>query len=225
MDYQDIVDYATEHTWIDITYAKALKYVQKRRNYILDCIRSKLWEKYFYQTYYTDIVAWQNEYTLPVSSSTSGNVLNVRRVEVKQKSTDIYRKYIVWDDRDLQSTDYLEKANTWIYELRWLSIFLYPTPLESVTQWMFIEWVINLSDITVSSIELDIFWWHTELRQYIQLIADWLCADLFASNRQYDDKQIAENDYQTNINNMIRSISNRGNSIISEWLPVLDHYE
>jgi len=69
-NYQDIVDYATEHTGVNITYEKALKYVQRRRNYIVDCIRTKIGENFFYKTYYTDIVSNTNEYSIPTSSAT-----------------------------------------------------------------------------------------------------------------------------------------------------------
>lgn len=38
MDYQDIVDYATETTGLSISYDEALKYVRKRRNAIFNAI-------------------------------------------------------------------------------------------------------------------------------------------------------------------------------------------
>lgn len=41
-NYENIVDYATAHTGVSITYADALKYVQKRRNEIIENIRAKL---------------------------------------------------------------------------------------------------------------------------------------------------------------------------------------
>ena len=90
---------------------------------------------------------------------------------------------------------------------------------------MFIEWEINLDDVTVSSIELDIFWGHTEMRQFIQLISDWICADLYGSNRQYQDKQLAEQDFQINLSRAIRNLSDRGNSIITQQEPDLSILE
>lgn len=215
-NYENIVDYATAHTGVSITYADALKYVQKRRNEIVENIRAKLWENFFYKTYYTDIVSGTNQYDIPTSSSTDGRIINIKRIEVKEKSTNTYRTYIPWNIREIESTDYLETESPYIYEIRNNSIFLYPTPTESITAWLFIEWEVNLPDITVSSVELDIFGWHTEMRQFIQLISDWLCADLYSSNRQYQDKAIAEQDFQISLSRMIRNISDRWNSIITQ---------
>lgn len=224
-NYQDIVDYATEHTWVSITYAKALKYVQKRRNYIIESIRAKFWENFFYKTYYTNIVAGTNQYDIPTSSASDWRIINIKRVEVKLLWTDTYRAYIPWDIRDIESTDSLAVNSQYLYEIRNNSIFLYPTPTESITDWLFIEWLVNLPDMSVSSIEEDIFGWHTEMRQFIQLIMDWLCADLYASNRQYNDKSIAEQDFLIDLSRAMRNLSDRGNSIINQEEPDLSILE
>ena len=220
-NYQEVVDYSVEHTGVSITYAKALKYFNRRRNYIIDCIRSKTWEYFFHKTYYSNLVAGQNQYTLPTSSSTNWGILVVKRVEIKILWTDTYRNYIEWDTRSIESTDELEVNSKYIYEIRNNSLFLYPTPTESITDWIFIEWVVNLPDCTESSIELDIYWWHTELRQYINLISLWLNADLYSSNRQYSDKQIAEQEFMEWIQKMMKNVWDRWNSVIHQEEPDL----
>ncbi len=220
MDYEDIVDYAVEHTGININYAKALKYVKKRRNFIVDYIRNKINSRYFYKTSYTNLVSWQQSYDIPQSDNL-GWLLNIKRVEIKYKSTDTYRTLIEWDYRENISDDDLQNNSKSMYELRWWKIFIYPTPTESVIEWLFIEWEENLADITVASTEWQIFGGRTELRAFNQVVADGIISDFYASNRQYDDVNYAENEFQKNLSTMIRTISNRWNEIITDGEP--DH--
>lgn len=68
MDYEDIVDYAIDYTGIDITYDKALKYVKKRRNSVVNRIQI-LNEDFWRDTSKTTLVVGQNEYNLPTSTA------------------------------------------------------------------------------------------------------------------------------------------------------------
>lgn len=220
MDYEAIVDYAVDHTWISKTYANALKYVQKRRNSIVNAIRNKISTRYFYKTSYTNIVAWQHSYDIPTSDSLGG-LLNIKRIEAKFKTTDTYRKLIEWDYRENISDDDLQNNSKVMYELRSGKIYIYPTPTENVTNWLYIEWEVNLPDLTVASTEWQIFGGRSELRDFNQVVADWVVADLYASNRQYDDYNYAEGEFQKSLSAMLRTISNRWNEIITDWDP--DH--
>lgn len=226
MDYQDIVDYAVDHTWVNITYDKCLKYAKKRRNQIVNIIKSKVDEYYFNDIYFTDLIAWQNEYTIPQSNATDWGVLLIERPEAKLKSTDDYRSLLKSQTKPWYATDYIsDKEYNPFYQIRWGSIFIYPTPTENITNGLRIEAKTNLPDITTSSIEADMYGEHTELRDFIQLIADWVVVDLYASTRNYTDKQYAEAEYNTSIQEMIKTIWGRSNIVWYETQPDLSHLE
>jgi len=101
-----------------------------------------------------------------------------------------------------------------MYQLKNGSIYIYPTPTENIADGLMVEWFVNLPDVTVTSTEEDIFGENTELRNFTQVIAEGLCADLYKRSRQYDDKSIAEADYRQSLNEHMRTIANRGNSVV-----------
>lgn len=226
MDYEDIVDYAIDYTGIDIEYAAALKYVQKRRNFVVSKLQM-LNEDFFWDTKKTNLVANQNEYNLPTSTADDWGYLSLKRVEVKFKSTDNYREVVSSDELptlSLDSADYVAVNGVKpFYEIKDGSIFLYPTPTEAVVDGLVIRNTQNLPDITVSSVENDFFGQRTELRTFVQVIADGVAADLYGKSRQYDDKNIAEQDFINHLNLMIKTVSNRWNNIITAQEPDLSH--
>jgi len=226
MDYEDIVDYAVDYTGIDISYASALKYVNKRRNFVISKLQI-LNEDFFRDTKKTNLIAEQNEYNLPTSTSADGWYLSLKRVEIKYKSTDEYREVVPSDTLSTlkyDGADYISanQANPF-YEIKDGSIFIYPTPSEAITDGLVIRNTQNLPDITVASTEWDFFGQRTELRTFVQLIADGLIADLYGKSRQYDDKAIAEQDFVNHLSLMIKTVSNRGNNIITDQMPDLSH--
>lgn len=83
------------------------------------------------------------------------------------------------------------------YAVRDSSIILFPTPNESITGGLVMRAITTLKDIEESTIESEIFAGHSELRQYVQLVAEGLCVDLFGRARQYDDKAQAQQEYDT----------------------------
>lgn len=226
MNSQAIVDYAIKHTWLSISTTDALPYLNKRRNQITDTIKEKINKWYFWEEFTTNIIAWQREYTLPTSDYDTEWVQAVDRVEVKLSNTMEYRELIndqllLWSYEE----EWARNKNYPFYTVKDSSIILFPTPDESVTDWLVLYATTTLKDIEESTIESEIFGWHTELRQYIQLIADWLCIDLYARARQYDDKNIAQQDYDINIQRMIKAIGNRTKTISYEKMPDLSMYE
>lgn len=219
--YEQIVDNAIAHTGINISYDDALQYVQKRRDYIVDTIKEKIHEKYFWDIFTNDTIAWQNEYTLPLADATANGVSNIERVEIKWLSWDRYRVIQKPTVKPNKSVDELADISReqWFYELNDSSIFIYPTPTESVTGWLYMEATTTLPDITTASISSDFFGDHTELRNYVPLIIDWLCVDLFARARQYDDKAQAQAELDRNIQKMVKTMSNRVELVAVDEMP------
>lgn len=226
MDYEDIVDYAVSYTWIDIDYNDALVYVKKRRNFVVSRLQMDN-EDFFWDTKKANLGALQNEYTLPVSTPADWGYLSLKRVEVKYKSSDTYRRVDPGNALPTlsnASADYIGiTQSNQFYEIKDGSMFLYPTPTEAVTDGLVIRVTENLPDITVASIENDFFGQRSELRNFVQVIADWLVADLYGKSRQYDDKAIAEQDFSSHLMLMMKTVSNRGNSIITAQEPDLSH--
>lgn len=227
MNYTKAIDYAVNHTWLSISYDDALLYFNKRRNEIVNIIKDRVNKDFFFDIFSTDLVSWQREYPLPQASDTDVGITNIERIEVKYRSSDEYRE--VKENRTLSKKSRDELANISIndgsYIVRDSSLFLFPTPTENIVDWLIMYATNTLRDVTVSSTADDIFQWHSELREYVQLIADGVVIDLYAKARQYDDKNIAQQDYNDNIQKMIKALSNRTLEIAYSEMPDLSDYE
>lgn len=227
MNYTKAIDYAVNHTWLSISYADALPYFNKRRNEIVNIIKDRVNKDFFFDIFTTDLVSWQREYPLPIASDSTVWITNIERLEMYDKSTDTYRS--LKENKILTNKSFDELANIhpskWSYIVRDSSLFIFPTPTENITDWIVMYATNTLRDVTESSTADDIFQWHSELREYMQLIADGVVIDLYAKARQYDDKNIAQQDYNDNIQKMIKALGNRTLVVAYEEMPDLSYLE
>lgn len=160
----------------NVSDAKALIYANIVYHDLENAIVDSVDEDFFWDTFTADTVADQQEYTLPTWDATTEWLKKLLRVEVKYSSTDTYRElYNIWTLGGHQRTDDFLKANRphndWRFEYRENSIFLYPTPDNSVTWWLVVYGIVDLIDLVTWGNEASIFPSHSELRQYHNLIA------------------------------------------------------
>lgn len=182
MTVDNIITLARDLTWasssnIDATQiARYLNIVyHDMENAIVDSVD----EDYFWDTFTTDTVADQQEYTLQGWDATTEGIKKILRVEVKYASTDTYRA--LYDFRTLNwygySDDYLQAnmshTDGW-YEYRENSIFLYPVPDNAVTDWLVVYAVKDMIDLVAWGAESTVYPDHPELRQYHHIIALWM---------------------------------------------------
>lgn len=156
MDAQGIVDYAVKHTGLTISVTDALTYVNKRRNQVADTIKEKINQGYFWEEFTTDIIAGQREYPLPVADYDKEGISAIDRVEVKQKSTDVYRT-LQRNSTVPSSYDEMAGGATYFYIVKDSSIILFPTPTESIVGGLVLYANTTLKDVEESTVESEIF--------------------------------------------------------------------
>ena len=141
MLYSDITSLALNQTYSDstqVTAAQLLTYANISYHAIENIITESVADDYFYDYFKADTVANQSEYTLPISSATAKGYKKIISVEIKRATTDSY--YALTESS--KNTSYgvgltelgtdLPKSQA-IFDIKDSSIFVYPTPLNSVT--------------------------------------------------------------------------------------------
>ena len=178
-------------TW-QISDADYLKYL----NIVYKEIFSRLSvasKKYTWQTYTTDVVAWQSEYIIPEATDEQTWIKLVLDVFLDGEKIKVY-------DTNIDSNVYNEKhqlQSYWI--LRDWSIFIYPRPTEDITAWLRVEWKyipldLSLTD-TNDNIKLPV--------EYHNILVEWLNAAIFGEKQIYDKQQLWKWYYEMDIQNMI----------------------
>lgn len=191
MDVSTIITLSRNQTWTttwQIADADYLTYL----NIIYKDIFSRLSvnsKKYTWQTYYTDVVAGQNEYILPQPSDTQTWIKLVldcfythnnetKRIPLYDSSINI--KYEINQNKKPYGV------------LRDGSIFLYPTPEEDIEWWLRIEWkYIPLDlELTTESDEIKL------APEYHNILVKGLNSLVFWEKQVFDKQQLREWYYQ-----------------------------
>ncbi len=109
-------------------------------------------EDYFYEYFSAGLVSGQVEYTLPPCSATVVGAKKIISVEVKWATTDAYRSLRPMKKNTEQgmALDELGDALTQdqgFYDIKGGSIFLYPTPDNTVSNGLKMQALVNLIDL------------------------------------------------------------------------------
>ena len=186
-------------------------------------------DDFFYEFIETDTVANQWEYPLPVSSSSTAWFKKVLWVDMKWATNDVYHTKL----NNAKNTEYKVSLDnlasnlsqsTGIFDIKDWSLFVYPTPLTSVTDWLKVQVIQNLADISSATAETSIFPWHTELRQRHYVIGLCMKWYIFAEKGLFSEKQQSDVEARIELDKMLRSIANRYRGV-TEWkLPDLSFY-
>lgn len=216
----------TEESQLKLTFLDYLNIWYKK---LWNDIIEARWEDYFYDYFQANTVVWQTEYTLPQSSSIKQWFKRVISVEVKRSALDQYYTLLTNNNNTeyKQSLDYLEvnlPKTQWIYDIKDSSLFIYPSPVENVTNWLRLQALVWPIDLIAGGWEDSIFPKHTELRDWHYII--WLAAKsyVFQEKLLYNDKNNAEIEYQTEKERMLRSITTKKWPVVWQ-LPNLDYYK
>lgn len=245
MNAANIISLARNQTWgtttSQISDAQMLIYL----NIVYQELFAEIAEtdkKLTWQEWTWDLVADQTEYTLPAMDSISAKpwLKRLINIYIKYKSTDDYytKARVIDYEAFSASNDYLKeykafkatengtgtnRSYPYPFVMRWdaSSIFLNPTPNESVTNWLKIQWIYQPLDLTLSSSESDI----KLQREYHDLLA--LGMEQFIRwYRQIDSKRnIAMNRYAVAKQNMLSQQHNVPESASRDSLPDLTYYE
>lgn len=226
MDAASIFTMAREMAW-DVsatnpkfTDAALLKYANLVRHEIENAIISRVDEDFFYRKFTVDTVANQSEYSFQTSTALQIGMKKILSCGIKYTSEDTYFKNIK-PSNTVSKIDYIDNLaanqsySDAFFTLKNSSLFIYPAPTEAVTNWLTVEAIVTLLDIAADSIESLIFP-NSELRDYHYIIALGIVPYIHRILKQYNDVQVAKNEYLQAIEKMITEVGERWDSI-TEW--------
>ena len=152
-------------------------------------------KRYTWQSYTTNVVAWQSEYIIPQPSDTQTwlkLVLDCFYIhEWKDKRIPIYEASI--------NTDYdINKNDLPYWVLRDGSIFLYPTPTTNETNGLRLEWKYIPLDLTLTNTSDEI----KLAPEYHNILVKWLNSLVFWEKQVFDKQQLWESYYLQAIQQM-----------------------
>lgn len=184
-------------------------------------IVSQVNEDFFYNEWFTNTVAWQREYVLPIKSGATAWLKKLLSVSMYKTASDT--SYIKLDENRLTNLEYdVNKYSTeqQFYYIADNSVFIYPTPSESVTNGLKLYWVCNLWDIATSgsetSIEIPI--------EYHDLIALGMLQYIYQSRGMLNEATMALNLYNTKKQQMVWELTDRNAWPHLSELPNLSIY-
>lgn len=205
------------------TDANLLKYAQIARHEIENSIITNVDEDFFYRTFKVNTVANQSEYNFQTSTSTQIGMKKILSAGIKYTSNDIYYKPInpcptnnfdKYID-ELRATNNESQA---FFTIKNSSIFIYPSPKESITNGLTVEAIVTLPDLTITSTESDIFP-NSELRDYHYVIALGIVPYIHKILKQWTDMNIANAEYQKALQKMLAEVGERYNNTTEGVLP------
>ena len=182
---------------------------------------------YFWDIWTSDSVVGQSEY-LAESLGVSPDDLDIKKINkvfIKYSASDTYYTQALYqnpwtlDKHPEYYSDNQSKANPFFY-IQDESFFLYPAPTEAVTWGIQIFVIHKPADIDETTTEANI-----EIpAQFHKIMSDWLKMYIYQSQGKINEAQVAEQDYEKGITNMVAFIKQRYNQPIKKTTSNLDSY-
>ena len=230
-DLLSLVRYQTYVTSWQMDDDELMIYLNMAYHDLENTIVTDVDENFFYQKWKTNLIDWQNEYTFQESSATSEWFKKILQIEVRRDEDQ--DDYVVLPHKNIQlfnsARDVLESITpeSWgFYDIKDSSIFIYPTPTEDVANGLILSGTVNLIDLTTTNdAEIYIFPDHTDLRQFIPLIALWAKQYVYQARGMLNEKNDAKNEFEIEKRKMVKFLSNRDNDAMEVELPNSDIYK
>lgn len=220
MTIQDLLVEAYEDTNTSTTnypYTKALRKLNDIYSEMYRMIVTAQ-EDYFWTYWTTDLQQWAREY-------------KVEREQTSYEDPDTWdtvyvpwiakvKKVIIRTDEDnnyeLPELSDLEES----YGMKWWTlkdnhIFLNWTPTETIEWWLEIQGIQAINPITdtAANIEDVIFPWHSDLKDFHNVLMHWLKKELWDNKQDFEKSDREEQKYETLLEKMKRYITQRVQSI------------
>ena len=197
MDVSTIIDLSRKQTatsaW-QISDADYLNYLNITYKDIFSRLSVNA-KKYTWQSYTTDVVAWQSEYIIPQPSNTQTwlkLILDCFYIhEWKDKRIPLY-------DASINTDYHINKNDEPYWVMRDGSIFIYPTPTTSITGGLRLEWKYIPLDLALTDTESDI----KLAPEYHNILVKWLNSLVFGEKQVFDKQQLREGYYLQAIQQM-----------------------
>ena len=152
-------------------------------------------KKYTWQSYTTDVVAWQSEYIIPQPSDTQTWLKLILDCFYKHENKD---KRIPIYDATIRVDYTVNKNKEPYWVLRDWSIFIYPVPETSIEKWLRLEWKYIPLDLTLANTSDEI----KLAPEYHNILVKWLNSLVFGEKQVFDKQQLWESYYQQAIQQM-----------------------
>lgn len=197
MDVATIINLSRKQTWTSagqISDSDYLNYLNITYKDVFNRLSVNS-RKYTWQSYLTDIVAWQAEYILPnpVSDEWNGGLKLVLNVFYKQEKIPLYDTSLYDSNKDLFDKN---KKPYWI--LRDGSIFIIPIPDKDIEAWLYIEWKYVPVDLELTSTNDDI----KLSPEYHNILVKGLNSLVFGEKQVFDKQQLWEQYFEQAIHQM-----------------------
>jgi len=221
-DFRLLAWWVTESQLSD---ANGIVFMNKIYREVINTIKSKVKEDFFYDYWTTSTVIWQEEYTLPIRIDwTQAWCTKLKWVSAKLLDSDTkHTKFRPNTESNLpMDLNYYidnQPSSDPFYIVADMSYFIYPAPTEVITDWITLYWIADPQAL--------VSWWNEasiktplEFHDILPLGMTYL---YFKSRWLIGEKNEAFNEYQSYLNKMISELSDRIEvSLISE-MPNLYH--
>ena len=197
MDVSTIITLSRNQTWTSASQISDTDYL-RYLNIIYNDIFSRLSvnsKKYTWQSYTTDVIAWQQEYIIPQPSDTQTWLKLILDCFYKHEWKD---KRIPLYDASINIDYEINKNKKPYWVLRDGSIFIYPIPEEDIEWWLRLEWKYIPLDLELTSTQADI----KLAPEYHNILVKWLNHLVFGDKQVYDKQQLRESYYLQAIQQM-----------------------
>lgn len=225
-DFIEKVRNDTHTSEYQVTDTQILDFINEVRNDVVNDIITRINEDFFRDVL---TIQWStqtdvNEYSLRECTSTKAWVKKINSVEIKWHEDSPFQ---LLDHRKNTSTNLtMDELNALpesagFFDIKDNSIFIYPAPKEQVLNWIRMQAVVSLLDLTLVWTEADFFPWHSELREYLNVLVYWVDARVFRAKRYQSEAQEAELQYNNKRREMLIELSDRYNEPLQTSLPAM----
>lgn len=208
--------------------SELLDYLNRRRNELANEIIRSVNEDFFYEIFTTDLIAGQNEYSLQECSAEKEGIKKLISIEVKRNEQEPYRlipkKSMSTTGLSLEEMGSLSKTQAF-WDIKDSSIFLFPASDDPVLDGIRGQAIASIKDLKLTDREDQIFPWHSDLREWNELIYIWAKIDCWSAKQDFEKKQMARNDYEMKKKQMLTFLTDRYKSPSEFQSPNLDYYK
>lgn len=228
MDYSAIKSLALAQSYKEedqIWTDNLLVYANIAYHKIEKAIKDKVRNDYFVDFFKASLVDAQNEYTFDWATATNIWMDAVKEVNIKRSTNQTHTKLLPYSNSNRQwlSRDELAVINWGFFDIKDWSIFIYPTPTEAVADWLKMEAIVTLVDLTGSETESQIFPKNTNLRDWHYVISLWMKPYIYQHMGQYQEKIDANNEFENELDRMVKSLRHRYTGVVDQELPSSYH--
>ena len=226
MNIQNILEEAYEDTNTSIANYPYTKGLNKFNEKYFDVYRALVTaqEDYFWTYWTTDLQQWAREYKVERERTTLldwewNPVLDDQWNEIKVPWIEKVKKVIIRTDEDTsyelpQLSDLEESTGMKWWTLKDNHIFLNRTPDKDIENWLEIQGIQNIRPVELTdNVEDAVFPWHSDLKQFFNVLKDWLRHELREHKQDFEKSDRAKARYDEWVEKMKRYVSQRVQSI------------